>query len=80
MTEDGIKETFLYKDCLVKCASVELKLNIASELKYAFDNYKGYAKFRTNEELLDAFTWRSSPQGRKFWGAINAHRLPEGYE
>lgn len=81
MTEDEIKETILYKYCLERCASTELKLNIATELKYAFDNYDenvGY-HFRFNKDLWDAFTWSTSPQKRAFWTAICDGKLPEEY-
>lgn len=81
MTEDEIKETFLYQYCLERCASTELKLNIATELKYAFDNYDGDegARFRFYKSLLNAFTWSASPHGSAFWNAIDRGKLPEEY-
>ena len=82
MTEGEIKKTYLYQYCLNRCESEELKLSLASELKYAFEKYKNKDNlgFDWTTDLWGAFTWRQSPQGTLFWSDINCGIAPEGYK
>jgi hypothetical protein len=68
--------TPLYKDCLSLIQSPELKLNLNLELSLVAESG---IPFNTNLPLIEAFSWRTSPQGYYFWSNIFKYQTPLEY-
>lgn len=82
MTEEEIKQTELYSNVVERISHFpELRENIASELKIAFDSYKGVGleSFDFSVPLGEAFIWALSPQKDAFWENVYYGGLPKEY-
>ena len=60
----NIEDTVLFEDCLVRCTSEELKLNLKTELEIVKDSG---TPVECDEPLIRAFGWGGTPQGPVFW-------------